>query len=241
LPALRWRIGSVAGKARPNRTAPTELETMAMRLLTLQILLIFLLAGAAYATPFAPQVDFRTGGVFVPPGAVDTHTAPAAGTTITIQAYETNGGVLSPAGLIYWDSEDGYGIRALSYEDDEIEFPEVLGISFAATTYVERFLLSDLFIEDGYTEQGSYSLDGGTSWTNIFADGLHSNGEVELTLGANIDEILFAAPGIVGNQDHEFSVAGFDGRINVVPEPGAALVFGVGFLIVGHRVRGIRR
>jgi hypothetical protein len=102
-------------------------------------------------------------------------------------------------------------------------------------------LITDLFIEDGFTEQGSYSLDGGASWTDFFADGLHSNGEVELALGAGIDGILFTAPGIVGDENHEFSVGGFDAGVHPMPEPSAALMFAVGFLVVGRAVRSTRR
>jgi hypothetical protein len=221
--------------------APIKSETLAMRLLTLQILLTLLLAGAANATPFVPQIDFREGSLFAPSGDVNAHTATDAGITITIQAYETISGGLVSAGKLYWDSTDGYGIRALSYEEDEVEHPEVLGIFFSENTYVERFLITDLFIEDGFTEQGSYSLDGGASWTDFFADGLHSNGEVELALGAGIDGILFTAPGIVGDENHEFSVGGFDAGVHPMPEPSAALMFAVGFLVVGRAVRSTRR
>jgi len=213
-----------------------------MRLLTLPILLTFLLAGAAHASPFVPDFDFRGGGVFEPPGNVNSHTATDAGLTITIQAYETTSGGLVPNGTLYWDSNDGYGIRELSYEEDEVEHPEVLGISFGETTFVERFLITDLFIEHGYIEEGSYSLDDGASWTTFYADGLHSNGEVELALGASIDGILFTAPGIVGDENHEFSIGGFDtGQAHPIPEPSAALMFAVGFLVVGRRARSIRR
>ena len=205
-----------------------------------------LLAGTAGASPFNPLVDFRTGGPFRPSGSTAVHAASWGGYGMVIEAMAPDGhGDLTRDGRLYWDGEDGFGIRGASYEDDEIENPEVLRISFDRPIFVERFLLSDLYYMEGppgrqFVEQGSYSTNGGSSWTPFFADSHTSNGEKELDLAERLDEILFTAPGRTIGGNHEFSVAGFDAyRIGQAsaPEPGGVLLFGAGLALLAARVR----
>jgi hypothetical protein len=206
-----------------------------------------LLAGAAHASPFNPLVDFRTGGVFQPFGATAVHGASWGGYGMVIEAMALDGhGDLTHDGRLYWDAEDGFGILGASYEGDEIESPEVLRIHFDRPIFVERFLLSDLYIEgvQGWREQGSYSLNGGSSWTPFLANGWAPNGEVELAIDAQVEAILFTAPGRTIRGNHEFSVAGFDARRlgpASAPEPGGVLLFGAGLALLSARVRSAVR
>jgi len=207
---------------------------------------VLLVASSAQAAPFAPVVDFRDSG-FEPPSGADVYSHTASGINFTFEALSLSGAPpIVPGGELYWDDIDGFGVKELSYEDDEVEFPEAMRISFGETVQVNRFLISDLFIEHGYTERGYYSLDDGVNWTAFYADGLHSNGEVELSLGGiDISEILFTAPGRTNGENHEFSVAGVDaflidgddggGTTTPAPEPSAAMVFGAGLLLLGRR------
>jgi hypothetical protein len=218
-----------------------------LRLPSLLILLtVLMLNASASASPFDPTIDFRSGGAFIPGSGVDTHTVSSHGIDITLDAMRDDGTGYVSAGSLYWDSTDGYGVKGVSYEYDEIENPEVLRMSFSTTVIVERILITDLFIEGSpsYVETGSYSVDGGASWHAILADGLHANGEVELDmLDVWADEILFTAPGRLGGESHEFSVGGIDlsvpgggGGSNPIPEPSAALLFAVGGLAIGRRL-----
>ncbi len=209
-------------------------------------LLVLLLAGGASASPFRPLVDFRAGGSFQPSGPTDWHHVDLGGVSMIVEAMSLGGG---REGTLHWDADDGYGIRGPGYENDEIESPEALRISFSSAIAIERILLSDLFLEvrkgTPYAEQGSYSLDGGSSWTTFWATAPDPNGDAALLLpsGTRVRSILFTAPGRTRSGSHEFSVAGFDSsslRQGTAPEPGAALLFGAGLaLLTGWRRGGL--
>jgi hypothetical protein len=207
-----------------------------------------LLAGGASASTFQPLVDFRSGGAFEPAAGADRLSVAVAGTTMIVEAMTLAG---ERDGALYWDAVDGYGISGTSYEQDEIEGPEALRIRFTSPIGIDRFLLSDLFLEgrpgQEYAEQGFYSLDGGRSWSHFQAELFHPNGEVELGLpqGTVVNSILFGAPGRTAPRvHHEYSVAGFD-PVRVLhraatPEPGGALLFGAGLaLFTGWRRRAL--
>ena len=121
-------------------------------------------------------------------------------------------------------------------------------------------MIADLFIENGYIETGSYRINGG-DWVGFDAQTLpgsgakDSNGEHVIALGAptDIKWIDFSAPGRINGENHEFSVVGFglaedgvlpprddvpiDGPIGSTPEPGAALLFAAGLLVISRRRR----
>jgi hypothetical protein len=205
-----------------------------------------LLAAASGASPFNPLVDFRVGAPFTPTGPTAVWSASWGGYQMTFEAMALDGvGGLTPDGRLYWDGEDGFGIRGQGHEDDEIENPEVLRIRFDQTTFIERFLLTDLFVEgtQAWSERGYYSLNGTGSWTPFFANGWFANGEVELAIDSYVSTILFTSPGRTQRGHHEFAVAGFDGRPGPAsaPEPGGALLFGSGLALLSARVRrGLR-
>ncbi len=56
-----------------------------------------------------------------------------------------------PEAELYWDSEDGFGVR-WDYEHDEIEGPdEIFTIGFGGV-HLDQVMLTDLFNEGGYLE-----------------------------------------------------------------------------------------
>ena len=139
-----------------------------------------------------------------------------------------------PDAKLYWDSTDGFGVR-YAYEKDEIEFDEILTISFGGGVDLNQVMITDLFNEGedpGYLETGYYWLNGDTATTYSFlalVDQVKgTNGELTLDIYAYVDSISFAAPGYVGNEDHEFSVGGI---YTSVPEPSTLLLLGTGLLV----------
>jgi hypothetical protein len=206
---------------------------------------VLLIGGAAKAAPFEPMIDLRD-SQWIPGAGVSSYFNSQDGYDLTLESLRFGGGSLVGAGFLAWDDDDGYGIYGVAsgYDADEIEASEVLRITFGTSTYVERVLVTDLYLERGYAEQGRYSVNGGGSWTWFQADGQHNNGEIELSVNAWANSILFNAPGRVGTQGHEFSVAGLDLNYGsydaAAPEPGAALLFGVGLALLRRRAARLR-
>jgi hypothetical protein len=187
------------------------------------------LIGLAPAWSWAGLMDFRS-----------TSFAAADHATSFLQ---TNDGVTvaftpGPQGAkLYWDNVDGLGVR-WSYETDEIESAEWLTISFSAPVELHYILLTDLFKEGGYLEKGWYQLDDDAPVWFVADPGQvlgSSNGLKELNLNRWISSIRLGAPGYIGQQNHEFSVASVE--YSPTPEPGSAALFGPGGLVVGWAVR----
>lgn len=200
----------------------------------LVVILSFFFLSPALAT----YVDFRA---FSPDtdgnNMVDSpYTDTLFGTvTVTFQNASTGGDQL------WWDNEDGFGIYNPGYEIDEIEFPEMMRISFSSAVYVDYFDLTDLFYEGSpgyeYEEIGWYTFDGDfISSKFVFSQTDHSilpspasNGEYRLDINQLISEIWFSSPGNeICRQNHEFSVAGVE--VSPVPEPGTMLLLGSGLI-----------
>lgn len=147
-----------------------------------------------------------------------------------------------PAGAtLYWDSEDGFGVRA-SYETDEVESYERLVLSFDdGPVQLNTLYLTDLFYENGYRETGSYSLDGG-GWIYFEANQpSSSNGDKTLNVGGSplVSAITFRAPGETNCtssykgttcENHEYSLAGVNVDVASVPEPGTLILMGTGIM-----------
>lgn len=176
-------------------------------------------------------IDFRAAPFGVAAYGQTSYTAAVTGVgDVTLSA--------APAGAtLYWDSSDGFGVM-YSYEQDEIEGPERLTLTFADPVRVTTLYLTDLFHEDGYLETGSYSVNGG-AYVGFSADGSavpgSTNGEKTVTVagGPLVSYITFKAPGLThclygstGCQDHEYSVAGADVSARV-PEAGSAVLLGM--------------
>ena len=159
---------------------------------------------------------------------------------------ETDGtGSFWASGGLYHGKIDGYGIKWIAGDRDEFEFPEVLSLEFSETAFVEGFYTSDFFVE-GWSETGMYSVDGGATWTEFTATNSHPNGEEFIPVGLSTDSMYFTALGqTVSGERHELSLMGIDAYSSLqpqsqgspnaaVPEPGAALLFSAGLLLVGR-------
>jgi hypothetical protein len=223
---MRWLMMGERKMGRFSRATGVALSTL-------------FLGGAAQAISFSPNVDFRDSD-FEVGHANPSFTTSYGGYGLTLEALKFSGGGLASSGSLYWEDEDGFGVRSASgYEKDEIESNEVLRVSFASSYFVDSILVTDLHFERGYAERGRFSLDGGTSWTWFQADGADPNGEVQVAVNSDASSILFSAPGKTGGQGHEFTVGGLELRnqqySSAVPEPGAALLFGVGLALLRRR------
>ncbi len=102
--------------------------------------------------------------------------------------------------------------------------------------------LTDLFNENGYLETGWFQVDGSPAqWFEADPNQFPSpatNGEKWLDVNAWADGISFWAPGRLGDQGHEYSVAGLSVPI---PEPSSMLLFGAGALVVSSAIKRRRR
>ena len=198
-----------------------------MKRIWLILAAIFLSAAIAAASP----IDFRDELTFG--GALDqtsfSTTVDGLGLAFTP----------SPSGAtLWWDDQDGIGVQ-FDYEQDEIEGDELLELNFSMEVYVAEIYISDLFNEWGYREFGAYRLDDQPLWNPFFADEDQligaTNGELTLLVGEWADTITFWAPGIIGNQNHDFAVAGVN--VDPVPIPGSAILLGSGILALLGIVR----
>jgi hypothetical protein len=67
----------------------------------------------------------------------------------------------------------------------------MLKIRFSNTFFVHYFNLTDLFYENDYQEQGSWSIDGGATWNDFSQSDIGItqsvyNGEFRLSIGAEV-------------------------------------------------------
>jgi hypothetical protein len=190
------------------------------------------------------DVDFRDQDAFGGHGMTSYETGMEPfGVNLTVSV-----GVL---GSTLWrDNFDGYGIQYnfeglfMDYAEAEIQGMESLRIDFSETISLHDVSITDLFFENGYHETGMYSLDNGSSWTFFQAASNqllgYKNGEADIAVDAETDSILFAAPGLLANQNHEFSVGGLTFEtlmsgetVDVVPTPIPSAVFLLGSGILG--------
>ncbi len=206
---------------------------MSSRLAWLVLAGVWFGAATAEAVPFTPRIDFRSGD-FASGNGLGTLTASASGYSFELHALAEFDGVWTTRAALSWSSQDGFGIKSRSYEDDEIEGNELLRLEFTAPVFLERVLVTDLFWER-VKEVGSLSLDGGANWIDFYADGRTNNGVVAVPLNAEVKSVLFSAAGKSGRGNHEFSLAGFDARqIAHSPEPGAGLLLSAGLIALAR-------
>lgn len=187
-----------------------------------------------------PQIDFRDQR-FAAANRQTSFSTVMDGIAFTITAETASGGNAT----LWWDRKDGLGIRQ-NYEKDEIEGTERLRLSFANTIGISEIYISDLFVERGYSETGSYQIDNSPAVTFdalslLGTDGNKRNGEHLITIDPVLpaNEILFFAPGRINGQNHEFSLLGFTDPPLANPEPAALAIFGVGLagLVIMRRRR----
>ena len=220
----------------PSRSQKMKKST---KIMIPTILIAFLFCSAAYAA----YIDFTT---FSPDPDNDHRVTAPYSTTIL------NGTLLTIASAgnenLWWDSSDGFGIWGSGYENDEIETPEKMRLSFSSPLHVSYFSLTDLFYEGSpaYEEIGWYNFDGDFGGgKTVFSQTDHSkllatsNGEYNLIIDDDISGIWFSAPGKINGQNHEFSIAGMEADAAApVPEPATMFLLGTGLLAfagVGRR------
>ena len=173
------------------------------------------------------KVDFRT-SAFSSANGKSSYSWMTDGVKITVRALN---------GKLSWDDEDGFGIKGVGYENDEVEGQERISFSFLEDVKLSTVSLSDLFYEDGYFEKGSYQLtrQSNTSVNHAFsARDSSSAGNQRISINAVVSSIIFQAPGIVGKQDHEFSISALTFSLYscpptpgpTVPEPASILLLG---------------
>ncbi|MBW2273522.1 MAG: PEP-CTERM sorting domain-containing protein [Deltaproteobacteria bacterium] len=205
----------------------------------LALFCICVFAASAQATSlYTPLIDFRDEDPWADAEYETHYTGTQSGVSLTIRA--------NPSPATFWqDDKDGLGVR-LSYEKDEIEAEEVLEVVFNTTVAVSAIYISDLFIERGYVETGSYRINRGT-WVEFDAKNLpgtgarDSNGEHIIDLGGligGVQLVEFRAPGkFFEDEHHEFALMGFDAIPAEVPEPSTALLLGIGLVGLAARRR----
>jgi hypothetical protein len=120
----------------------------------------------------------------------------------------------------------GWSLSCLIDEGDEIDYPEILKITFSSPTVVTGALLSNLFADEilWFDENGRYRINGG-AWTPFTATS--TTGFFNLA----INPVLASTLEFDSVLD-EFSVAAI-----TTPEPGMLLLFGLGLVAGARRLR----
>ncbi len=196
---------------------------------------IFLLAGTALALP-VPVVDFAS-SAFSAVHNQQTATVAYGGVNYTFTAY--------PKGAkLTWNPGPAGGVDGIGINDDEIsgaildQNDELLKIGFSKPLYVTGIYITDLFKENGYLEEGLYSLQYTSgvwsNWISFQADPSQvagtTNGELFIALldPTNLLGLKFTTPDYCNSLldlRNDFSVRGID-----VPEPASMLLLGAGLI-----------
>lgn len=138
---------------------------------------------------------------------------------------------LLPAATLSWNGASGVGIACIiGDDDDEIDFLEVLTVSFDETTYLRSVTVNNLYHESHFLlkwyDKGGYVLDNGNSGSFIAQN---SDGTLTFNIDKNVNSIaLYATGNFVSQFVSDFSLAGIN--VESVPEPALLSLLGTGLL-----------
>jgi hypothetical protein len=177
------------------------------------------------------QIDFNVAGFGPTPGTTSSFTKDTNVFGDVDLTFTSMNSSLQQANLLYWDAGDGNGFAdgfgvmgSGSYEDDEVEGDERLGLSFSRGVNLLGFNLTDFFNEQTpsfnlcaangstpncYREVGFFMVqfgDGTSSgWMDMLAyadSNLTGNGTFSIAMNFdNVTGLLFRAPGQVPNNN----------------------------------------
>ena len=195
----------------------------------------------AHAGPLSPQVDFRSDSFSA---ADNQHSVSGEvdGVGFTVSAYRVNDiGGLDEA-VLWWDSEDGLGIRG-GGQEDEIDADERLVITFDEVIGLSELFFSDLFANEStmgtiLDEAGTAALDSSlmidiSADLLLGTDGNKVNGEHVLSL-SKVEPVLSITLSTNG-LGHDFSLIGFTDpplTTTSIPVPGMSTIFVLGLLLL---------
>jgi hypothetical protein len=223
------------------------------------------------------QVDFNVAGFGPTAGTTSSFTKDTNVFGDVDVTFTSMNSSLQQTNLLYWDAGDGNGyadgfgvMGSGSYEDDEIEGDERLGLTFSRGVNLLGFNLTDFFheqtpsfqvcgqnTENCYRERGDFMVqfgDGTTSgWLSMLAYSdatLSGNGVFSIAMDFdNVTGLLFKAAGQAPNANmfspfverHEFSLAGIRIDEQPIPAPEPGTMMLVGLGLSGVAASRRRR
>lgn len=145
---------------------------------------------------------------------------------------------LFPDAVLTWNGDFGLGIDfGLIDESDEIDYPEILTITFDNEVNLESIFISKLFHDEEkvlfwtleWDEEGTYELSTGETGDFISEN---ENGELIIDINKTVKSVsLFAKEEFGGFLTNDFAVRGVS--YTSVPEPAVLSLLGISLLGLG--------